>query len=418
MNLSAVPARKLARHLTLCALPLLLLSACTKQQPVQARQEAAAIDVKVVAVSTRDIRRVVQSIGTLFPFDETVVSAEIDGRVMDVKADLGDSVAKGAVLVRIADEEQKYILAQNEASLRMALERIGLKNENDRIKDVRQSSEVRRAQADLSEAEQRYNRTKSLVDQGIASRSDYDQAQARLSSTRATYDQAINSVGNLLQDIERQKAVVELQRKKLRDTTVHAPFAGRVKERSVNTGQYVRTNTPLFTLVKTDPLRLRIEVPERLAPWIRNGQIAEVQMEAFEDRKLRDKVWRISPTVDQSKRTFVVEALVDNPRNELKPGSYARASLPTEKVERIRLIPVKAVTYLFGANKAFVVRNGNTIESREVKIGDRIDADVEILEGLEEGEIVATSQLARLDTGVRVATSRDTTVAKSEKKAD
>jgi len=130
-------------------------------------------------------------------------------------------------------------------------------------------------------------------------------------------------------------------------------------------------------------------------------------VEAYEGRKFNGKVWRISPMVEQTKRTFVVEALVENSRNELKPGSYARALLPTDKNEKVLLVPVKAVTYLFGANKTYIVRNGNTVEAKEVKIGDRFDSDVEILEGLQEGDMVATSQLSRLDTGVRVAVKQD-----------
>ena len=96
--------------------------------------------------------------------------------------------------------------------------------------------------------------------------------------------------------MERFKAQLELQRKKLRDTSVRAPFNGSVKERSVNVGQFVRVNSPLFTLVKTDPLRLKLEVPERMAPWIKNGQIVQVELEAFEGKQFQGTIWRISPT--------------------------------------------------------------------------------------------------------------------------
>jgi RND family efflux transporter MFP subunit len=383
-------------------------SACTKQQPVQAKQDGRPVQVQTVAVTARDVRRVVQSVGTLFPFDEGVISAEIDGRVTEINADLGDRVTKGQVLVKISDEEQKYILAQTEAQLRMAMERVGLRNENDKVEDIRQASEVRRAQADLTDAEQHYKRMRSLVDQGIGSRAELDQAQARYNAQRAGYDATINQARNLLQDIERNKATLELQRKKLRDTTVYAPFAGAVKERQVTQGQFVRVNTPLFTLVKIDPIRLRIEIPERMAPWIKTGQIAEVSMEAFGDRKFQGKVWRISPTVDQAKRTFIVEALIDNPSGELKPGSYARASLPTNKSEVVKLVPTSAVNYVFGSNKAYVVTAANTIEAREVKLGDRFEQNVEILDGLAEGEKVAVTELSRLDTGTKVAVGTET----------
>jgi RND family efflux transporter MFP subunit len=388
---------------------------CQKQQPVQARQETAPVQVRVAPVASRSIQRVVQSVGTLFPLDETVVSAEIEGRVLEVNADLGDTVPKGGVLVRISDEEQKYLLQQTEAQLRMAMERVGLRSEKDRITDVRESSEVRRAQADLFDAEQRYSRVRSLVDQGIGSKSELDQAQARYNAARAAYDQSVNSARNLLQEIERYKAALQLQRKKLRDTTVYAPFAASVKERTVTPGSYVRPNAPLFTLVKTDPIRLRLEVPERMAPWIRNGQVAEVQVEAFEDRKFHGKVWRISPTVDQTKRTFVVEALIDNPETQLKAGSYARASLPTNKVDRVRLVPARAVAYVFGSNKVYIVKNG-VIEARDVKLGDRLEDEVEIVEGVEEGDQVALTQLNRLDTGTKVAIA--TAVPGKGKKAD
>ncbi len=378
-----------------------LLTGCNRQPPVQAKQDSRPIVVKVVKVSARDVRRVVQSIGTLYPYDETVVSAEIDGRVLEVKADLGDALSKGQVLVRISDEEQRYLTGQGEAQLRMAMERLGLKTETERVKDVRETSEVRRAQAELTDADQRYKRLRTLVDQGIGSQADLDQGSARLKSAQATYDQSINMTRNLIQEIERNRSSLDLQRKKLRDATVYAPFAGRVKERQVTPGQYVRANTPLFTIVKTDPIRLRIEIPERMSPWIKGGQMAEVSLEAFEDRKFQGRIWRISPTVDQAKRTFIVEALIDNPNGDLKAGSYARASLPTNKSERIKTVPSKAVAYVFGANKAFVVNKG-LVEAREVKIGDRFEQDVEILEGLEEGETVAVSQLPRLDTGIKV----------------
>ena len=385
---------------------LLLATGCTRQPAVQAKQDSGPIAVKAVSVVARDVRRVVQSIGTLYPYDETIVSAEIDGRVIDVKADLGDQVAKGQLLVHISDEEQRYLLAQNEAQLRMATERLGLKSETERVKDVRETSDVRRAQADLTDAEQRYKRLQSLVDQGIGSRAELDAGQGRFKAMQAAYDQSVNSVRNLVQEIERSRSSLDLQKKKLRDTTVYAPYAGRVKERQVTPGQFVRANTPLFTIVKTDPIRLRIEIPERMAPWIKGGQMAEITLEAFENRKFQGKIWRISPTVDQSKRTFIVEALIDNPNGDLKPGSYARASLPTNKSERITLVPTRAVAYVFGANKTYVVKNG-IVEAREVKLGDRFEQNVEILEGLEPGEMIAVTQLNRLDTGSKVAAKAD-----------
>lgn len=396
-------------RIVLLTIPALLTfsAGCSKQAaPVQTKKESGPLAVRMAAVQAKDINRVVETTGTLFPFEEAVISAEIDGKAEEIRFDLGDIVDKGQPLVRINDEEQRYQVQQSEAQLRQSLERLGLKGENEKVADVRETPDVRRARADLTEAEQRFKRTRQLVDQNIGAKSELDQASSRYQAAQAAYDATVNQTRNLIQEVERFRANLELQRKRLRDTTVKAPFRAIVKERQVSLGQFVRTNTPLFVLVKIDPIRLRIEIPERMAPWIKINQLVDVSLEAFEGRKFVGKIWRISPTVDQSKRTFVAEALIDNKNGELKPGSYAKARVPTSKNERIVVIPQRAVYYVLGSNKAFVVKDG-VIDSRDVRLGDRIDQDVEILEGLAEGDRIATTQLPRLDTGVKVKLATD-----------
>jgi RND family efflux transporter MFP subunit len=405
------------RHILPFVLALLvLLTSCNKEQKVAAtKKESGPLKVRAVTATERVVKRSVESVGTLFPLDETIVSAEIDGRVDRVDADLGDFVNKGQVMVHISDEEQRYLLAQNEAQLRSSLERLGLTKDTDRVQDVKTTPDVRRAEADLQDAEQRYKRTRELRDQGIGPQADLDQAQARYNSAKAGYDATVNQTRNLVQEVERFKAIVDLQRKKLRDTTVYAPFAASVKERQVTVGQYVRANTPLIVLVKTDPLRLRLDVPERMAPWVKVGQIAQVEVEAFEGQKFNGKIWRVSPSVDQAKRTFIAEALIDNPGMRLKPGSYAKARIPTDKSETIVLLPNRAIQYVLGSNKAYVIKD-DTIEAREVKIGERFETEIEILEGIAAGETVATTNLPRLDTGSKVII--DTTAMVSQKKTE
>ncbi|WP_031495697.1 efflux RND transporter periplasmic adaptor subunit [Bryobacter aggregatus] len=385
------------------ALALVLSSiSCNKETKVtEARKDSGPTKVTAATARDRVVKRTVESVGTLFPYDETIVSAEIDGRVDKVEVDLGDVVKKGQLMVHISDEEQRYLLAQNEAQLRSSLERLGLTRDTDRVQDIKQTPDVRKAQADVFDAEQRFKRTRELRDQGIGAQAELDQAQARFNSATAAYDSTINQTRNLIQEVERFKAVVDLQRKKLRDTNVYAPFEASLKERQVTVGQYVRANTPLMTLVKTTPLRLRLDVPERMAPWVKEGQVAVVEVEAFEGQKFPGKIWRVSPTVDSAKRTFIAEALIDNPGMRLKPGSYAKARIPTDKTETIVLLPNKAVQYVLGSNKAYVIKDG-TIEAREVKIGERFENDLEILEGVATGETVATSNLPRIDTGSRV----------------
>ena len=378
-----------------------VLVGCQKQEAPVAAKSDGPLTVATALAKGREVQRMVESVGTFYPMDEAIISAEIEGRAEEVRHDLGDLVNAGEVLVRINDEEQRYQVAQSEAQLRQSLERLGLKSEKDRLADAREAPDVRRAQAELNEADQRLKRTRSLVDQNIGAKSDLDAANSRQQAMKAAYDSTINQTRNLMQEVERFKAILDLQRKKLRDTTVKAPFKAFVKERQVTVGQFLRANTPLFVLVKTDPIRLRVEIPERQAPWIKLNQLVDISVEAFQGRKFQGKIWRISPTVDQTKRTFVAEVLVANAAGELKSGSYAKAHVPTSHTEKVTVLPQRAVYYVMGANKAFVVKDG-VVESREVKLGDRFETDVEILEGVADGEEVALSQQAKLDTGVKV----------------
>lgn len=378
-----------------------VLVGCHKQEAPVAAKSDGPLTVTTALAKGREVQRMVESVGTFYPMDEAIISAEIEGRAEEVRHDLGDLVNAGEVLVRINDEEQRYQVAQSEAQLRQSLERLGLKSEKDRLADAREAPDVRRAQAELNEADQRLKRTRSLVDQNIGAKSDLDAANSRQQAMKAAYDSTINQTRNLMQEVERFKAILDLQRKKLRDTTVKAPFKAFVKERQVTVGQFLRANTPLFVLVKTDPIRLRVEIPERQAPWIKLNQLVDISVEAFQGRKFQGKIWRISPTVDQTKRTFVAEVLVANAAGELKSGSYAKAHVPTSHSEKVTVLPQRAVYYVMGANKAFVVKDG-VVESREVKLGDRFETDVEILEGIADGEEVALSQQAKLDTGVKV----------------
>jgi len=399
----------LIMHFPRILFPVLLfgLLGCNKQAtPVAAAKSDGPLTVRTVLAKGREIQRNIESVGTFYPMEEAIISAEIEGRAEEVKYDLGDLVNAGDILVRINDEEQRYQVAQSEAQLRQSLERLGLKTDQERLQDSREAPDVRRAQAELNAADQNLKRIRSLVDQNIGAKSELDVAVSRQQAMKAAYDSTINQTRNLMQEVERFKAILDLQRKKLRDTTVKAPFRAYVKERQVTVGQFLRANTPLFILVKTDPIRLRVEIPERMAPWIKINQQVDIHVEAFLGRKFQGKIWRISPTVDQNKRTFVAEVLVANSAGELKSGSYARAFVPTSNRERVTVLPQRAIYYIMGSNKAFVIKDG-VVDSRDVKMGDRFETDVEILEGVEDGEEVAMSQLPKLDTGVKVRINND-----------
>jgi multidrug efflux pump subunit AcrA (membrane-fusion protein) len=373
----------------------LLTSSCTRDTGKAASEKPrtahAGTRVKAFSVERQEKRRIVEAVGSLFAFDEVMVSSEAEGRVEQVMVDIGDRVGKGQVLARITPVEFELTVEQQRAALRQARARLGL-NENDgELKDVKQAAEVKKAAADLADAEQRYLRAKSLLETGVIARQVYDEAEARHQAAKATYDLAVQQVENLRASMQQTQATLNLANKRLRDTVIRAPFAGHIKSREVTTGQYLKVQTPVMTIVNIDPLRMRLNVPEKMSPWVRVGREVKLSLEAFPGREFTGRITRINPSVDEKTRTFEVEALVANRSGELKPGSFVKAIIQSDKVDSILTIPQSATAYLFGAYKVFVIQ-GKTIREREVKLGDHFGDRVEIIDGLQADEKIVIAE--------------------------
>jgi multidrug efflux pump subunit AcrA (membrane-fusion protein) len=370
-----------------------LVSSCArdtsgKPKSGQASGAPPKAKVRAVPVERRQQRRVVEAVGSLFAYDEVTVSSEAEGRVEQVMADIGDRVAKGQTLARVSPVELQLTVDQQEAALMQARARLGLGENESELKDVRQAAEVKKAAADLTDAEQKYKRAQSLLETGVIPRQQFDEAEARYKSTRAAYDLAAQQVENMRASMRQTQASLSLANKRLRDTQIRAPFAGHIKTREVTVGQYLKIQTPVMTVVNIDPLRARLSVPEKMSPWVRVGREVKLSLEAFPGREFTGRISRINPSVDEKNRTFEIEALVANGAAELKPGSFAKATIQSDKVDSILAIPYSAAVYLFGAYKVFVIQ-GKTIKEREVKLGDRLGDLVEIIEGLRADEKVA-----------------------------
>jgi RND family efflux transporter MFP subunit len=388
----------------------LLTCSCGNTRKVTAAgssNEDKALTVSIAQVESREVRRTVEAVGSLFAYDEVTVSPEVDGRADKVLVDVGDHVTKGQVLVQILPVEYELAVSQQQAQLDQARAKLGLVQGQDELGDPKQAATVKKAAADLANAEQKYKRTAELEQQGIVPKQMFDEDEANYNSAKAAYDLAVQDVTNMQAAVKQDQAALDLARKKLRDTSIRAPFDGFIKERAVTVGQYLKAQgspTPAMTIVNIDPMRVRLKVPEKMAAWVLVGQPIQVSVEAFPDRMFSGKVWRINPSVDATTRTFDVEGLVENHQSLLKPGFFVKASIGSSKVEKVLLIPRRSVNYAYGIYKVYVV-NGNMLKETEIKIGDQSGEDVELLEGLREGDrlaLAAEGQELALKDGLSV----------------
>jgi RND family efflux transporter MFP subunit len=241
------------------------------------------------------------------------------------------------------------------------------------------------------------------VNEGVLPQQQLDEAQAKFDMTDAALKSARESVRNISATIAARQAALELARKKLADARITAPLGGLVKERLVSEGSYLRANSPVVTLVQNNPLKLRVEVPETAIASVEVGRRVEFTVDSLPDRRFEGRITRIAPSLNQQSRTLALEVVVDNRAGSLKAGLFARVSILTGKVDRVPVAPAGALFTFAGIEKIFVIENG-FVNERIVRSGARVGDVVEIVEGLKEGEVVATSNLGSLQQGREVNT--------------
>jgi len=347
------------------------------------------------------MRRDVEVVGTLAAQDEVTISAQSEGVVLKVLADLGDLVKADQPLVELDQEKLRYSLDQQKATLARARTKYGVTASGE-LPPEKDTPDARRAEAELAQARQSRQRARELYQSKLIAQRDMDDAEAVYQTKQASYDLALQNARNLRADIDVADATVKLAARQLRDAFIRAPFDAYVQKRMVSAGQLVAAQTPVMILVRIGPLKITAEIPERMAPWVRVDQIVTFQADAFPGRTFNATISRISPAVNAQTRSFAFEAVAND--SSLKPGTFARLNVATALTEQALTLPSRGVQYRFGVSRAFVVQ-GNTLAVHEVKLGDRHGDRVEVVEGLKEGDVVALTDVDNLADGMKVIVS-------------
>jgi len=332
-------------------LPCLLVPMIAGAQAPKAGPPRSAVPIRVAEILSKSVARSVAFSGSLASPEDATLGAEVEGKVVELLADLGDAVGKGQVLARINPDEYLYRKAQAET-----------------------------AQA---QAEANLKRAEELAKQNIVSAAALE--DARTAAARGAAD-------------------ADLARKRYRDTEVRAPFAGAVARRLVSTGEYLKVGQPVFQLVMTHPLKLTGEIPERYLGAVKPGSLVTLSLDAFPGKPFEGRITRVAPAVNAQSRAFTVEARVQNPKGLLKPGIFASASVNTGTEAGALAVPEAAVTAFAGVTKVFVIE-GTFAHERTVEVDRRLPGGLAVVRGagLRAGQTVAVSGLSKLAEGVEVA---------------
>jgi len=261
---------------------------------------------------------------------------------------------------------------------------------------------VQNAKAGFELAQNEFNRIRSLLEERVVSQSEFDQRRTQMEAARQQYEAAKNGAGQQYQALQAARARVAIAHKAVADTVVRAPFAGLVAERLASTGDYVTKGLKVAVVVKVNPLRVQLTVPEQFVSAVAVGAPVNFEVDAYPGRQFTGKVRYISPALEANQRALTVEAVVANPDHELKPGLFATARIEQPQHTPAVLVPAGAVQTTAGTSRVFIV-NGDHVEERIVTVGQTVDAAVEISSGLKAGERVATTNVGQLTDGAKVS---------------
>jgi RND family efflux transporter MFP subunit len=361
-----------------------------------------AVATQTTTVQRMSVQREVDLSGTLLSPDQAKISSEVAGIIREVRIQLGTEVKAGDVLVRLEPSELQFALERAESALRQVEAQLGIDRSQDKQPPPDdQIASVRQAVANRDDARAAFERAQQLNGRGLLTRADRDTAETRLKVTEANHQAALDTVHSLKASLQDRRASYELAQKKLADAVIKAPVAGSISERLVQPGEFIRENTPVATIVQMTPLKLKTAIQEKHASLIKPGQAVEFDVEAFLNKKFKGKIAYVSPAVDQATRTFAVEALVDNTDRQLKPGFFAKGVVLTRVDEGVLAVPEDAISTLAGVSTVYVIENGKA-RQQQITLGARQNKLVEVTTGLKGDEMLATTNLSQLATGVSV----------------
>ena len=379
----------------------------------QANAQPVAVDVTTAAAIVRELPQYFEATGSLTGDEQTDVSPSMSGKVVALGVDMGSYVKRGQMIVKLDDvdarlrvEQQQAQVDQMKASLRQAEEKVGIRP--GQSFDLNKIPEVNNAKVALELAEKNLRRSEKLIESGDISRSLYDQQKAQRDQLREVYEGALSlgrqnyaAVMTARANVANAESQLNLARRNLSYALVFSPIDGFVSERTADLGEYVSPATKVATVVRVNPLRVRIDIPEQAIPAISVGQSVSVTTSAWPDKNFSGRIARVSPNVTPSSRTLTVEAEVENGSGALKPGQFATIRILQSRAQPAVLVPARAVRTESGVSRVFVIKDGHAQE-RVVQLGQAEGDLVQIKNGIAADEQVATSNVEQLADGMAV----------------
>ena len=438
MIFSKFGRNRFVRYLILLTLPAVFGISCgggntaSKNASPTSAETAAQNEVFSVTQTkavARQVPALIQVTGSLIAGETSDIAPKVAGKVTNVSANVGDFVGRGSVIAKIDERDAQLRLVQAKANVaqsisavRQAEARLGLGVNGAftaaAIPEVRAANaNYEQALAELRQAEANEKRYRDLVETGDVAMISYetfrttrDTARARLNAAKQAQESALNAARQNNEAIKSAQAAVnsartqiDLANQAIADTVIRAPFAGFISVRPVAVGESVTSATVVATILRTNPIKVQMQLAEANVPFVGVGRGVSVEVDAYKNRKFSGTITAINPALDITSRSVIVEAAIENGDNSLRTGMFATAQIVREGGSVGVFVP-KAAVYNDQSTQSyrvFVIQE-NVVKLRTVQLGTEENDFYQILSGVAADETVVTSNLAQLYEGAKV----------------
>lgn len=427
-------AKPLILVLTTCAL---LFTGCKADVEENKQVER---NVKIKTINEEGMLNTLSLSGNVTPIETVKLSFKLDGVINEVIPEEGSFVKNGELIASLktddyalqkkAAEADKYSAQAGVSAAESQYEAAMAEYESAKYQvETEIPSKITQAKAQLDLTQATYDRIKTLYENGISTKSQFDEISAKLTADTETYEQALDAKGiaeSKLEAslkkveaygaqisassavVEKAQAAVDKSVNDLSDTAIYSPMNGVVLKKLYSSGETVAAGYPVVAIGNINSVYVEVGVSDKYINSIKQGQNANIYVYGT-NKEYIGTVEEIGSLADSTTRTFNVKIRVDNQNGEIRPGMVAKANLNISG-ESVCLVPVSSVIQLSSGSIIFTYdENTNTVSKKSVVTGDIIGDNIQIIEGISTGDVIVTEGQFLIKDGDKVIVQTENT---------
>jgi RND family efflux transporter, MFP subunit len=384
-------------------------AAVAKTKLFTAKKEATtAVAASKTTVEVQIAKAQEKSLGdsykaTLEAYQQGIVTSKIAAKVVAVSIENGQYVNAGDTIATLDDQDIQNSIKTAQAQVEVSEQQVNSTQQQLNSSQVT----LQKLQILMDDAQRNYDRQKTLFDGGAISKTDLESAEKALNTSKADYSSGLASIESAKASIESSKASLEAQKVNLQkaqndlaNTVIKAPISGVISDKTLNVGQMASQGAALAKVNDISSVYATIQVPQEKITGVKIGQAATITVDG-NDKTYDGTIEAMDSAADATTRVFNCKVKIDNGDKSLLPGIFGKVQLISEEKVQVITVPISALAGNEGDYSVFLNDNG-IAKKQKITIGETNENNVEITDGIKEGDQVICTNISTLQEGSEV----------------